>query len=415
MASAIDLLDNFVNVVGNALPPLPPDPSTLGTFTPDLSKLQRDRDIIMMPQKECGEIRPDLDGGDSAHREGVAAFCNSDRDKKLLDLFEDRKGVMVRHPTQVPWNESDNCTMDQLRGFMVGCWRAGRADIARRLLVAHEARNWHCQNIFAPERCPKVTRSSPKPPDVLLPHEIMCLHIAAGDSEAYLDPLGQFWLYIAIQIAKKDKEEDNNNLMFESIVCGRLNVFVAAHTNWRDFVKFYWRSQAPLGDAVIAVVEKELERYPRDAKIDLLPTEQLKLIKSLDAYTELMNVDPGHRAQLAARFAEAAIKDAAKFFINVRKLSVQEAIKRLKALIPKNQNLQAIAQQLVKALHDGRIPAPANVIKTGLAAAGFPPDVIDHAIRTISPGEGIPVPVPVPIPVPIPVPPLPIPHPRWPF
>jgi hypothetical protein len=413
MTTVIDVLDNFVTVVSNAgLSPLPPDPNTLGGFAPELSKLQRDpQSIIMMPQKECGEIRPDLDGGDSAHREGVAAFCNSDRDKKLLDLFEDKKGVMVRHPTQVPWNESNNCTMDQLRGFMVGCWRAGRADIAQRLLAAHEARNWHCQNIFAPERCPKLTRSSPKAPDVLLPHEIMCLHIAAGVSEAYLDFFSQFWLFVAIQMAKKSVEEDNNNLMFESIVCGRLNVFVAAHPNWRDFVKYYWRSQAPLGDAVIAVVEKEMERYPGDAKIDLLPTEQLKLITSLDVHSELMNVDPGHRAQLAARFAEAAIKDAAKFFVNVRKLSVQEAINRLKALIPKGQSPQTIAQQVVKALHDGGIPAPDDVIKGGLAAAGFPPD----AIRTIFPVPGIPVPVPSPFPSPIPVPIIPIPHPRWPF
>lgn len=431
MTTAIDLLNNFVD---SALSPLPPDPDTLGNFTPALSDLQRDNlGIIMMPQESCGEVRPDLDGGDSAHREGVAAFCNSDPDQKLLDRFEDKKGLMVRHPTQVPWCEPDNCTMDQLRGFMVGCWRAGRTDIAQRLLAAHEARNWHCQNIYAPDRCPELKRNAIKAPDVLLPHEIMCLHIAAGATEAYLDPVSQFFLCVAIQVAKKDVEEDNNNLMFESIVCGRLNVFVAAHPNWRGFVTYYWRSQAPLGAAVIAVVEKELERYPRDGIIDLLPTEQLNLINSLDGYKELMNVDPAHRAQLAARFADAAIKDAAKLFVNVGKLNVQETISRLKALIPRGPDPQEVAQRVVKALHDAGIPAPQDAVKAGLTAIGIPTDVVRQVVPDAVPLPGslppvlhqnVPLPggqkvsVPVPVPVPVPLPrqlPLPVPHPRWPF
>lgn len=412
MTTVIDLLNNFVNA---GLSPLPPDPGTLAGIAPDLTKLERDaQGIIMMPQASCGAIAPDQDGGDSAHREGVAAFCNSEPDKKLLDLFEDGKGVMVRHPTQVPWNQSNNCTMDQLRGFMVGCWRAGRTDIAQRLLAAHEARNWHCQNIYAPERCPVVKQSDPKAPDVLLPHEIMCLHIAAGATEAYLDPFSQFWLCAAIQTAKTDPKEDNNNLMFESIVCGRLNVFVAAHPNWKDFVTYYWRSQAPLGEAVIAVVEKELERYPKDIKIDLLPTEQLNLINSLDGYKELMNVDPAHRAELAARFGEAALKDAARIFQTVGKLNVQETINRLKPLLPKAQDPQAVAQQIVKAIQGTGIPAPNDVIQAGLSAAGIPPD----AIKSLFPspgGSSASVPgISVPIPVPIPVPNIPVPHPRWP-
>ncbi len=193
MASVRDILDDFVNKAGNAiLSPLPPDRDTLGGFNPDFRELKRDDlGIIMMPQQSCGEISPDLDGGDSAHREGVAAFCNSEPDKKLLDLFVNNSGVMVRHPNQVPWNEPDNSSADQLRGFMVGCWRAGRSDLAQRLLVAHEARNWHCQNIMAPERCPKLVRKNPKPPDVLAPQEVMGLRIAAGMNEAYLDLLGQ--------------------------------------------------------------------------------------------------------------------------------------------------------------------------------------------------------------------------------
>jgi hypothetical protein len=399
MTTVIDVLNNFVDVIGNAgSSPLPPDPSTLGAFSPELSKLQRDRQgIIMMPQASCGEIKPDLDGGDSAHREGVAAFCNSDQDKKLLELFENKTGWMVRHPTQEPWNRLDNSTMDQLRGFMVGCWRAGRTDIAQRLLVAHKARDWKCQNTFNPERCPKVTKGSPRPPDVVQPHEIMCLHIAGGLSTAYLDPFSQFWLYIAIQTAKKDKEEDNNNLMFISIVCGRLDIFLDAHPNWKDFVKYYWRSQAPLGEAVIEVVEKERARYAGRTKIPLLPAETMKLLKSLNVSKELTNLDPGHRADLAGRFATAAINDAAKLFSSVSKLSAQETIQRLKAIMPPSQDPKVVAEQIVKVLQDNGIPAPPDALNSGLSAAGIPSDVIGQVIKTITPGSGTPIPIP-PIP-----------------
>lgn len=407
MTTAIDLLNNFVDMVGNAgMPPLPPDPNTLGSFAPNLSNLKRDGlGIIMMPQASCGEIKPDLDGGDSAHREGVAAFCNSENDKKLLELFENKTGWMMRHPAQVPWNRIDNSTMDQLRGFMVGCWRARRTDIAQRLLAAHKARDWKCQNTFNPERCPKVTQGSPRTPDVVQPHEIMCLHIAAGFDAAYLDPFSQFWLYVAIQAAKKNKEEDNNNLMFLSIVCGRLDVFLDAHPNWKDFVTYYWRSQAPFADAVIQVVEKERVRYVGRPKFPLLPTEQLKLLRSLDASKELMNIDAKHHADLAVRFANAAIKDATKFFSDVSKLSPQEIIVRLKAIIPKEQNPQAVAQQIVQLLHDNGIPAPPDVLKSGLSKAGIPPDVIAQVFKAASPGSGLPNPIPQ----------IPDPRPRWPF
>lgn len=400
MTTVLDLLETFVQL-GPGSAPLPPDPTTLGNFTPNLSGLERDPGgIIMMPQDKCGEIAPDQDGGDSAHREGVAAFCNSEADKKLLPLFEDGKGYMVRHPTQVPWNNTNNSTLDQLRGYMVGCWRAGRYDIAGRLLEAHRARAWFCQNSHAPTRCPVVdTSDKAKTPDVMQPHEIMCLNIASGNFGAYLDPVAQFWLYAAIMVASRDPHEDNNNLMLLSILCGRLNVFVAAHPNWKDFVKWYWRSQAPLGDAVIAVVEKELQRYPEDVLINLLPQQTIELLKSLNLEAELKNLDPGHRAQLALRFADAALRDAAGLFTHAMQLSVQEAVNRLKKLDP-----QATAEQLTKAFHDAVSGHPEDAIRTALVAAGFPADQVNQSVAKFFP---VPLPPTPPLPPLPPIPPIP--------
>lgn len=376
MSGLTDFLENFrrsFTAAGTA--PLPPDPSTLGDYRPNLDGLLRDdQQIIMQYQAHCGEVTGSAanDGGDSAHRVGVAAFCNSQLDQSLLPLFENGHGYMVRHPTQVPWNKTDNCSRDQLKGFSVGCWRAGRTDIMNRLYQAHAARGWFCQNIHAPERCPVVkTDDAAKMGDLLLPHDIMTLAITAGNPAAYLDVNAQLSLYLAILAARNNPEEDNNNLMFESIVCGRLNLFVAAHPNYQAFVRAYWsgpeKQQPQIADAIIDVVAKELERYPPGIDFDVVPEEMIKLMKSLDLSKEIANLNPGHRAELAAQFAGAALRDAANMLTNTMKLGRQEAIDRLNALNPK-----AAAAQVNKAVEDALSGRTNDAIREAAKTAGVP-------------------------------------------
>jgi hypothetical protein len=114
-------------------------------------------------------------------------------------------------------------------------------------------------------------------------------------------------------------------------------------------------------------------------------------LRSLNLSKELTNLDPGHRADLAGRFANAAINDAAKLFSSVGRLTPQQTIERLKAIMPQGQDPKAVAEQIVKVLHDNQIPAPPDALKSGLSAAGIPPDVIGQVI----PGSGLPTP-PIP-------------------
>ena len=384
MATVLEIFDGFVNgqLATAGTSPLPPDPNTLGDYKPDLSTLLRDADdIIMRWQASCGEIPgPDADGGDSAHRVGSAAFCNSAVDKGLLPKFEDGHGIMLRHPTQVPWNKSNNCTLDQLKGYSVGCWRAGLTDITKRLLEQHALRNWKCQNLYAPDRCP-VRRHPEKLPDGLQPHEIMSLRISAGDNQAYLDPVMQFWMYASIQITDIGAAADNPNLIFESILCGRLNVFVAAHPNYKDLLRNYWNSnqQAPLAEVIIDVVEQELKRYPK-TMLPLLPENQLNFLKSVNLSDELKNIEPGHRSQMAEHFAEAALRDAAGLFNHMLDNTIENTIKQLKSLSP-----EATADQIVKSLNDAKSGKPADVIGAGLSAAGFAQDQVNHAVQAVEP------------------------------
>jgi hypothetical protein len=252
----------FDDFVSHFKPPLPPRSDTLGGHIPNLDKLSRDDAgiVCQAQEKPKAQEKPNpysiynsedkdkttpLDGGDSAHRTGVAAFCNSAQDHQLLHLFE-RNAIMVRHPTQIPFNFDYwmNCSRDQLMGYSAGCWRAGKLDTTARLYKAHLDRHWFCQNTedFNPVSAEHVQKKPPLTgvPDVLAPQNVMYLSVCAGVDAAYLDLLGQFSLQADIQIAADDGKTDITNLLLQCVVCGRLDLFVKVHPKYKDALVYYW-------------------------------------------------------------------------------------------------------------------------------------------------------------------------------
>jgi hypothetical protein len=392
LASVLDTISQFLDTLGPGSLPIPPKSDTLGAHVPDLTGVPRDGEGIICQLQSTGN----LDGGDSAHRTGAAAFCNSAADQALLPRFE-KLGIMVRHPTQPPWNDPTNCSRDQLKGYSAGCWRAGRTDINQRLLLAHEARGFVCQNIKEAEPGKPSTLKKLPVGDVLLPDDVMCLHVAAGQNAAFMDIFGQLCLHVAIEVASRDVTVDKNNLLYESIICGRLNLFVKVHQNYESVLRYYWgdqRNQPRMAEEIIWVVKQELKRYPvLDAS--LLPANTLDFLRSLDLNIELKNIDQQHLEQLAERFAEATLKDAVNTIVVIMKLGVDIAVREL-------QRLGATVQQTVKALAD--IHQPADAIGAALKLLQLPADQINHALGSVFPG--VP-PVLIPPIVPPIVPPIP--------
>lgn len=289
-----------------------PDPASLGTYRPNLVGLSRDADGIIM--QLSGK---ELDGGDSAHRTGVLAFCNSPQDQQNLPLFIVSEGLMTRHPEQEPWNNPNNCTRDQLTGYVAGCWRAGRANIPKELLVAHAARvpPYTCQDIEA-----DVPGSRKNPPigDPLGPHDIMYLRICAGDPRAALDLASQLMLYLAIVTAPQSIDTELNQLLLQAIVCGQLDIFTATHSNYAEALHKYWsgepwRGQRSIAQSLIDVVNLESAKYTNRNLLDLLlPKHLLEELGNLDIRTELkafIEGNPTHFAELSARFIIAALRD----------------------------------------------------------------------------------------------------------
>jgi hypothetical protein len=118
--------------------------------------------------------------------------------------------------------------------------------------------------------------------------------------------LGQAALQLAIEVADPGITTDQTNLMLETIVCGRLNLYVKVHPNYEETLRYYWsgwRQQPRIAEELIWVVKEELKRYPI-SDVPLLPENLLKPLRTLNVEAELKNLDPVHRAELAARFLD---------------------------------------------------------------------------------------------------------------
>lgn len=279
----------FADLIASGMYIMPPDPNFLFVERYEFSDLSKHRDVQtrligqLEPPKADGtphisgypcanNLEFTIDFGDSVHKAGILAFCNSAIDQQRLPDYEISPGFLVRHPTQPPWNNPKNCTRDQLLAYSAGCWRMGRYDSVKRLLDEAEKRTYlgfpTAQN--SEDNCPGTV----KPPgntDILDPTHVMFLRICSGDFGAYLDPLAQFILQVAIEVTDKDVKLEKNQLILQAIVCGRLDLYVKVHDNYKENIRYYWankivdgssrRDQEQIGEAFITVIDRELKRY----------------------------------------------------------------------------------------------------------------------------------------------------------
>ncbi|WP_213956926.1 hypothetical protein [Variovorax sp. dw_954] len=319
MSAFFDGLEQFVNQLGAGFFPLPPpDPTGLEDSDPNLTGLPRDANgILMQYQPPPNPVPQDwkfYDGGDSAQKTGIAAFSGGKQDRALLHVFE-TDGLMVRHPSDFPHNNWKNSSRDQLMAFLAGCWRGRLFEISSRLFTAHATRvpPFTCQN--TENDVPGSTKAPPVG-DILMPHDLMVFAIACGKNDAYLDLHGQFALQAAIETA--DPAVEQNNLLCEAILGGRLDLYVQVNPNYKEVINKYWsvqpwRGQPQIASAFVATVEMELLRYQGRPKIPLIfPANTIAEIAGLDWGKELQNIDPTHHTELAKKFLVAAVADAKK-------------------------------------------------------------------------------------------------------
>ncbi|MCF6132219.1 hypothetical protein [Flavobacterium wongokense] len=347
-------LETFIGFIENGMFIAPPDNTTLNHFTPNIAQLQNQRDQYgIIEQVQADGVT--LDGGDSAHKTGVLAFCNSIPDILVLNNFE-QDGIMVRHPNFVPANNWKNCSRDQLIAYISGCWRAGKFDIANRLYEKHQQRipPFTCQNT---ENDHPGTAKNPPIGDLLMPHDIMFFKICTGDNDAYKDLMGQLSLQIAIEVTPNDISHEYTQLLLQAIVCGRLNHFVTIHPEYKSNLRYYWggwRNQIQIAEALIEVIDIEMKRYDNLIPIPLpfrFPANLINEILKLKLPDDLINFDPANRIELAQRFINAFLLDIQielmkQFELN--KAIVQFALNALNDVMTWAQIGLGLAEQIVE-------------------------------------------------------------------
>lgn len=214
-----------------------------------------------------------LDGGDSANRAGILALLGSVDEQ--LDDYMSSKGVVTRHPTQVPWNNPKNFTRDQLIPFVAGLHSQGRHYVVKDIFIAHAKRGFFCQNT---ERdYPGSTKYSYPHTyfdatdgrtyskkfdfaDILMPGDIWHLILCGKIRSLYwFGLIGIPWTVLDIMLhALFNKSDDEGQIISRCVVAGRtfVRLYTTLKHNWKDSLKRYWVDRRSMDEIYYGLINK---------------------------------------------------------------------------------------------------------------------------------------------------------------
>ncbi len=180
------------------------------------------------------------DAGDSCNRSGIMSLSGSVLDQALMGQFITADGLLVRHPTQIPWNDPSKTSRDALVTAIAGM----SVEQAQKLRNSY---NWFINK------------------DFLMPDVRNHLKLCSGQKGSVL---GYFMLGVSIAYAAIiQPEHELNQLMTMCIVAGPkwVKLLCKEHPDWKKNITDYWsgypfRDQAEIGQAFIARVEQELAK-----------------------------------------------------------------------------------------------------------------------------------------------------------
>jgi len=189
------------------------------------------------------------DGGDSAARTGILAACGSDYDRIQAQSFV-IEGLGVRHPTQVPYNNPNSFTRDQLIQLTAGL----EVKQARALLISHAKRGFICQNSHETEGAKKAWYKR----DILTPSHIGHLILKSKTYLAYPFLLISMpWLLLDILWSTKVapmKEQNQIICMLLSYPSIFLALYRKLHPCLEASLQDYWggwRDQVEIKKAIL--------------------------------------------------------------------------------------------------------------------------------------------------------------------
>ncbi len=208
------------------------------------------------------------DGGDSCMKTGVMATCGSVQDQLNLSFFNridaPRSGILTRHPYQVPWNNPNNFTRDQLICWMAGAKTARFSDSSKQVLMACIKRGFRAQN--TEYDYPGTVKKFPNGPDILSPSDMFFIGYCANINIVLLCLLatvGIPWFILSLIVATRvNPQSEQNQMICQCIIYGRFatKLYVKLHKSWKQVTIDYWggwRDQAEIGHKLIDTVLME--------------------------------------------------------------------------------------------------------------------------------------------------------------
>lgn len=216
-----------------------------------------------------------MDGGDSAVRMGILALCGKDKDTDKVEAYEIQPGMLVRHPTQFPWNNPKNYSRDQLMCFLAGVDKLELRDLAKRIFWSRAMSLFFAQNT---ERDIPGSTKYPWPhifirmedgqtecrnfdfADPLMPNNIWAMIKAARIYWLYWFAIIGIPFYIITLIGHSiGNHYEENQLICESAINGKwaLKLYKLINKNWKKVSLKYWtdRDETEYHDMLVELVD----------------------------------------------------------------------------------------------------------------------------------------------------------------
>ena len=221
-------------------------------------------------------VEQHLDGGDSAVRMGILALCGKDSDIDKVESYEIQPGMLTRHPTQYPWNNSKNFSRDQLMCFLAGLDKLKQRELCKRIFWSRARSFFFAQNT---ERDIPGSTKYPWPhifirmedgisekrdfdfADPLMPNNIWAIVKAAQIYWLYPIALIGIPFYILSLITHTfGNHGEENQMICEAAVHGKwaLFLFKFINRNWKDVSFKYWsdRNEIEYHDMLVEFLDK---------------------------------------------------------------------------------------------------------------------------------------------------------------
>lgn len=203
------------------------------------------------------------DGGDSAVRAGILKFTGF-MPNLITERYHKGEGLLVRHPTQRPWNNPGNFSRDQLMCLIP----ALSPDTVKKVLWSRIKAFCFAQNF---ERDAVGTTKYPYPhvvdgekrwfdyADPLLPNHIGAMVLRAKEWRLYwMLPVAYLLHVLFLVLHAKGKHYEENQTIAECTVYGTLGLYKKLKPHWKDVSAEYWgkRGEKEYHDMLVKWVEK---------------------------------------------------------------------------------------------------------------------------------------------------------------